>query len=237
MYEWAESAGGSATDEELLRRSKDKSLKKKERKLAQRQYDFRQRFKAGRERARVAATSDKLTAEQRQQVQESVDSYGDENESNGVLVGIRVNARGEPITSGPRATVRLNEDDTVSADFRIDGKADRLAVTIAHEGRHVADAQAWVNAGHPTGGDTDLNHYYREQRAWNVSSYVGQGLNLKKITAGRDRAGKSYRVWERGWKAAEIETKRANGVADILRYMNLNPADTDTYSSQHRHRP
>lgn len=237
LFEWAESAGGSATDGQLLARSMDRSLTKRERRQARRQYQFRQRFRAGLERARVAATSDRLTAEQRQQVQESVDSYGNENEDNGVNVGIRVNARGEPITSGPKATTLLNADDTVSVDFRLGRSADQLTVTIAHEGRHVADDLAWVNAGHPTGGDTDLNHYFREQRAWNVSSYVGQGLNLKKVSAGSDNSGKSYKVWSRGWKAAEIETKRANGINNILTYSNLKSTDTDTFSNEHTHRP
>lgn len=231
LYEWAESAGGSATDDELLERSKDKTLKKKERNMAKRQHGFRQKFKAGLERAKTAATSNKLIAEQRQQVQESVDSYGDENVDNGVAVGIR------NYTGGAKAIARLNEDDTISVDFNHNLSGDQLAVTIAHEGRHVADAQAWVNAGHSTGGDTDMNHYLREQRAWNVSSYVGQGLNLKKVSAGSDNSGKSYKVWSRGWKGAEIETKRANGINNILTYSNQKPTDTDTYSNEHKHRP
>jgi RHS repeat-associated protein len=231
LYEWAETAGGSATDDELLERSRDKTLKKKERKLAKRQYEFRQRFRAGLERAKEAATSNRLTAQQQQQVQESVDSYGSENDDNGVFIGIRNNTR------GAKATARLKEDDTISVNFNINLKGDQLAVTIAHEGRHVADAQTWVNAGHPTGGDTDMNHYFREQRAWNISSYVGQGLNLKKVSAGSDNSGKSYKVWSRGWKAAEIETKRANGIDNILTYSNLKPTDTDTYSNEHKHRP
>ncbi|MFV0388158.1 MAG: RHS repeat domain-containing protein [Pyrinomonadaceae bacterium] len=237
LYEWAETAGGSATDDELLERSKDKTLKKEERKLAKRQYDFRQAFKAGLSRGKEAAESNGLAADQKQKVQESVDSYGNENEANGVVVGIRLNSKGEPISSGPRAITRLNGDDTVTVDFRIDGKSDRLTTTIAHEGRHVADDLAWVNAGHPTGGDTDLNHYFREQRGWSVSSYVGQGLNLKSVSAGSDNSGKSYEVWSRGWKAAEIETKRAVGISNILTYMNLKSTDTDTYSNEHQHRP
>jgi len=206
-------------------------LTKKERHLAQRQYDFRQRFKAGLDLAKTAATSGNLAAQQQQQIQESVNSYGNENEDNGVFVGIRNGS------VGAKATTLLQDDDTVSVDFNFNLKANQFAVTIAHEGRHVADAQAWVSAGEPTGGDTDLNHFYREQRAWNVSSYVGQGLNLKKVSAGSDNSGRSYKVWSRGWKAAEVATKRANGIANILDYSNLKSTDTDTYSTEHRHRP
>ena len=33
----------------------------------------------------------------------------------------------------------------------------------------LGDAQARVSAGEPVGGALDLNHYFREQRAWYVS--------------------------------------------------------------------
>jgi RHS repeat-associated protein len=236
LYEWADSAGGSWTDEELqtATRSRNKTV----RKWAERATAFRQRFKEQLERAKTAATSDKLTLEQKQQVQESVDSYGDENDQNGVYVGIRVDYRGRSQTGGSAATALLNQDDTVSVNFRENLKDDEMVATIAHEGRHVADALNWVYSGHTTGGSTDLNHFFREERGWYVSSFIGQALNLKKVSAGTDRNGKSYEVWNRGWKELEIETKRANGINDIVvNHMRLNSTDTDTYSREHGHRP
>jgi hypothetical protein len=77
LYEWASSAGGQATDEELLARSKDKTLKKSERKLAEKQYKFRQQFKAGLEAAKAAANDPRLTSQQRAEAQRSVNSYGE----------------------------------------------------------------------------------------------------------------------------------------------------------------
>ena len=231
LFEWAESAGGDLTDEELFERGQDRELTKKERKKARRQYDFRQRFRAALERAKQAASSTRLSDEQRQQIRESADSYGDENDDNGVTVGIR----GNP--SGARGTTLLNQNDTVSVEFRFNLEGDQFATTVAHEGRHVADAMNWVYSGHTGGGSTDMNHHSRENRAWNVSSFMGQALNMGKVTAGSDNSGKSYKVWSRGWKASEIETKRANGIANIQNLMNLKPTDTDNYSREHPHRP
>lgn len=48
--------------------------------------------------------------------------------------------------------------------------------------------------------------------------------------------GKEFQVWNKGWKAADVETMRSKGVANILNYMNLKPTDTDTYSSEHHHK-
>jgi hypothetical protein len=48
--------------------------------------------------------------------------------------------------------------------------------------------------------------------------------------------GKEFQVWNKGWKAADVETMRSKGVANILNYMNLKPTDTDTYSHEHHHK-
>jgi RHS repeat-associated protein len=229
LFEWDESAGGDYTDEQLTARRNNKSLRKKEREAAKRALEFRQRFRAALEVARNAASNDQLSQEQQQQVQESVDSYGTEDDGNNVNVGVRNNIRGSS------AVTVLNEDDTITVTFNAGLKDNKLAVTLAHEGRHVGDAQAWLGDFHSAFSETNLNHYAREQRAWNVSSYVAQALNLKSYAP--SGGGKEYQVWNRGWKAAERETKRSNGVETILRYSNLKPADTDTYSQEHSHLP
>ena len=227
LFEWAESAGGSLTDEQLAARGRDRSLTRRQRRDARRQLSFRQSFRAARQRASEAATSTRLTSDQQQQVRESVASYGEENEDNGVTVGIRRNTR------GARGTTRLMVDDTISVEFRRDLEGDSFAATLAHEGRHVGDAQNWLESGHATGGDTDMNHYAREGRAWNVSSFVGQGLNMGKVSAGSDGTNRSYKVWSRGWKASDVQTKRANGIANIQDLMRLKATDTDNYSNEH----
>jgi hypothetical protein len=48
--------------------------------------------------------------------------------------------------------------------------------------------------------------------------------------------GSAYYVWNRGWKAADVQTLRSRGIANILNYMSLKPTDTDTYTSEHHHK-
>jgi len=121
--------------------------------------------------------------------------------------------------SGSSARTLLNGDDTISVNFNPGLKGNELAVTLAHEGRHVGGAQAWVGAGEPMGGALDLNHYLRDQRAWYVSSYIAEALGMKR-EAPRG-GGSEFQVWNSGWKAADRETLRSRGVNTILRYMGV----------------
>lgn len=135
---------------------------------------------------------------------------------------------------GASATTGLNDDDTISVTFEAALKGNDLIVTLAHEGRHVFDYQEWLE-DEAVGGDRDLNHFATETNGWNVSSFVGQALGMKSVKPkGGDR---DYEVWNRGWKEGERDTKRAHGIDTIMRYSNLHPTDTDTYSSEHHHRP
>ena len=228
LWNWDASAGGSFTDDQLRTRQSDNSLSKDERKTAKRQLKFRENFRSAREAAAQAETNSNLTQEQQTRVQQSAAAYGSENDSNGVNVGVRGNVRGSA------ATTLVNEDDTITVTFNEGLKGDKLAVVSTHEGRHVADGMAWL-ATHLTGGPTDLNHWEREWNGWFVSSYVAQGLGLKKY--GPDGGGSEYQVWNTGWKEADRSINRLAGVARILQYSSLNRTDTDTYSREHRHRP
>jgi hypothetical protein len=112
----------------------------------------------------------------------------------------------------------------------------RLAVIIAHEGRHIADAAIWVLAGEPAGGPLDLNHYFRELRGWYVSSYIAQVYNIKFAPLGGDDY--KYQVWYPGWinNPSSIELNRWRGVSNILREVHhFTPFDEDTYSTEHAH--
>jgi RHS repeat-associated protein len=221
LYDWDASAGGAYTDEELEARRGSHDLSRKERNAAENALSFRANFRAGLEAAGDAAdASGQATA------QGAVAAYGDENDHNGVLVGVAASN-----VSGSSARTILNGDDTISVNFNPGLKGNELAVTLAHEGRHVGDAQAWVGAGEPMGGTLDLNHYLREQRAWYVSSYIAEALGMKR-EAPRG-GGAEFQVWNSGWKAADREVLRSRGVNTIMRYMGLSPTDTNTYSGEH----
>lgn len=142
-------------------------------------------------------------------------------------MAVRNNGRGNS------ATTLLNEDDTITVTFNAGLKGDKLAVVLAHEGRHVGDAQNWLSDYHCAFCSADLNHYEREQRGWNVSSYMGQALNLRSY--GPSGGGSEYQVWNRGWKQADRGTKRSRGFGTIARYSSLSPTDTGRYSTEHQH--
>ena len=231
LWYWTASAGGSDTDAQLTVKMTDTSQgwfrSWGARREARRQLQFRERFRAALNEAQSAASSSLLTPDQQQQISESVASYGTENDLTDVAVGVRDDV------ANSAAGTQLNDNDSVSATFNRSLNGQELAAVVAHEGRHVADAQAWVAGGECTGCTLDLIHHTREIRAWHVSSYVGQALNMPSTSAGNEVT----QVWNRGWRQADLNTKRANGITQILQEMNLTPNGTDAYSREHHHIP
>ncbi len=199
MWNWDASAGGPASDQDLLDKWHNKSLKSKERNEAERQYKFRQTVKAGLDSVGAAANSPTLTADQQSQVRSARESYGSENDNNGVLVGIK--------KAGGPATTGLNDDGTITVLFRDNDKnANSFAANIAHEGQHVEDAQAFL-ANPYVGSPLDLTHYEREMRAYDTGAYTAEGLGMKGYPAHSD-----LKAWQSGWKEAERVTRIANYV-------------------------
>lgn len=50
--------------------------------------------------------------------------------------------------------------------------------------------------------------------------------------------GPEYQVWNRSWKAVDVQTLRSTGVSNILKNLySASPGDTNTYSSEHPHKP
>jgi RHS repeat-associated protein len=218
LYDWDESAGGDMSDEDLHAIAGDKHNKR--RKWAKNALNFRDRFRSGLDSADEAAGNSKLSDDQQSAAQGAVNAYGTENDGNGVTVGTQ---------NGHGATTILNNDDTISVKFGSAVNGDFLTATIAHEGAHVDQATSWLNGGESSIGD--LNHYAREQAAWNVGSSIAQALGMKNLRP--YGGGSEYEVWNKGWKAADVQTLRSKGVGNILNYMSLKPTDADTYSNEH----
>ncbi len=207
LFEWDASAGGDLTDDELQARGNDKSLTKKDRKAARKAITFRTNFRAAREQAREVASNPNLSAEQRTRVLNAVNSYGKENDDNGVFV-----AANSSLGTGVGASVLLRDDGTILASFGQDAKGSKFALNIAHEGQHVFDANAFL-ASPVANSATDLSHYERERRAYEISSYVAQGLGQSAALKGFES---KYQVWNKGWKAAEVTEKRAKGIDRLI---------------------
>jgi hypothetical protein len=93
---------------------------------------------------------------------------------------------------------------------------------VGHEGSHVADRAELVSALTPLMGVEDwvksplnLTKYATEYRAYGVSSAVAQGRGESTYNSG------GYEIWNKGWKEAERETKRANGINKLLKESSL----------------
>jgi RHS repeat-associated protein len=203
LWDWSGSAGGAASDDELKQKSTNKDLSRKERNTAKHALKFRSEFRQALALAASARQSGALTPGQRAAVADAVRSYGTENDHNGVDVG--VHNGGDPgVTEGLSGMM-------VDVSFSSDQHGNALAVTIAHEGVHVND-----NMDSETFG-TDITQYETEHDAWMVSSYAAQGLGMRSYPAGTgDEPFQKYQVWNKGWEAADVQTLRAKGVANVL---------------------
>ncbi len=216
LFEWDETAGGSATDEELQARSTDKTRRKKERKVARKALDFRNKFRAARGQAIQAASNPNLTEEQRTRILSSVGSYGDENDHNGVFVAVK-----SKLGTGIGASTELRDDGSILVSFRENAKAKGLAIDIAHEGQHVYDADQFLSYRFAN-GETDLTQYDRERRAYEITSFVAQGLSQSYALKGFEA---KYLVWNKGWKGAEVADKRSKGIDRLIsNYYGYDPA-------------
>jgi RHS repeat-associated protein len=224
LWNWDATAGGAFTDEELEQRRQDKGLTRRERNEAKNALEFRANFRAARDVAESAALASGDAS-----AQQAVAAWGTENDGNNVSVGWSNQA-------GSAARVMLlKNSDYIGASFNYNLTGNELAVTVAHEGRHVADANTWL-IGHFTSGAFDMNHYFREMRAWNVSGVIAEALGMKHYAP--KGGGPEYQVWNSGWKAADIQTLRSTGISNILKNLyGSSPTDTNTYSSEHPHRP
>jgi RHS repeat-associated protein len=223
LWDWDQSVGGDMSDDDLELIASDKHNKRH--KWAKSALNFRNDFRTALDAADEAAGSPLLSDDEQAAAQSGVDAYGTEGDGNGVNVGI-------DSTSG--ASTILNDNDTFSVKFGsgILNNAGFLAVTVDHEGIHVAQGNAWLDGGESSAAD--INHYMRETAAWTVGSNLARALGMKSLAP--YGGGPEYQVWNRGWKAPDVETMRAKGLGNIMNYMSLKPTDTGTYSSEHHHK-
>ena len=212
LYDWQANAGGSATDDDLKKKSQDKDASRKDRNAAKNALKFRDKFRAALATATAAAASTGDSG--------ALAAYGTEGDHNGVNVGTQL---------GSGAGTILNQDNTISVNFGKDLGGNNLAVTVAHEGQHVEDGQAWVAAGHPSlGSPLDMNHYERETRAWGVSARIAQALGMSHY--GPPGGGSDYYVWNSSWHNIDRVNAAIGKVVHDLYHES--PGDTDRYSRE-----
>ena len=199
LWDWDESAGGDMSDDDLSAIANDKHNKRH--KWAKKALNFRDQFRDALDDANSASESDDLDSEQKADVTDAVNSYGSENDQNGVTVGFHTGA--DPGETTPKM------DGTINVSFRSDQRGDKLATLIGHEGVHVEDNEsaqqgAWIT------------HYTTESQGYLVGSYVAQGLGMRVYPTDSGSLSQ-YQAWNKGWRTADVETFRSRGVANILR--------------------
>ncbi len=191
LYIWSDSLGGNVTDEELRRNAgNDRNALRDANRIIDKRTDFRNALTA------AATARDALPAgAERDLVSGSLASYGAEGTANGVSVGqgrladgVAAEARtGFQTDQAAPYTTRANVEVVLS-----NRGGGNLTVDVAHEGRHVADAQAFAGAfsaevaNGGTGeiavaGALNRTRYEREVRGYTVSSLVAQGLGLDNL--------------------------------------------------------
>jgi len=183
---------------------------------------------------RIASARDafKKGSEQYNRLNSALNAYGKAGVDNGVTVLFGATRSGNPgetgigssvDASGSKIATALNptgQDIRVTIDPTQNKSRDILAITAAHEGVHVADGSALVgalpmnltspDAASVLAGPLNLTQYATETRAYEASSFMGQGLHFGSLTVGH-----SFEIWNSGWRAADIQTlrsKRINGV-------------------------
>jgi RHS repeat-associated protein len=226
LYEWNASLGGGLTDDQLRDlRDRAKSFGV-DPKVYQSVLDRREAFKNALATADRASNSSELSAAEQTQVRESVAAYGSEGSANGVSVGVGYLAKGVAAEATLNATPFPYDQNTNSVRASItvtiddDTTGDNLTIAVAHEGRHVADAQAFATAltadiasggANAVAGSFNRTRYERETRGYSVSSYVAQALGLPNSNYGGNE------IWNNSWAAADRATKRAAGIQKHLK--------------------
>jgi RHS repeat-associated protein len=190
LYIWDKSLGGDVSDEDLIRNAgKDKKKLKQANKIIK----LRNQFRAALEQAENASTDSRVSHAEGSQVAEAVAAYSGEGVANGVSVGVGKVKDGtgaqtqvvgyETLANGSVVGAKVN------VTFSEKTKGTDLAIAVAHEGRHVANAQAVVSIWTLTGSyekarDSNLNihRYTNEFGAYQVSAYTAKGLGLSSLT-------------------------------------------------------
>ena len=139
------------------------------------------------------------------------------SEYDGVKIEAHVTRSNAPPFPFDAATNSVRASVTVTFDENTTGN--NLIIAVAHEGKHVSDAQAFATAltadlanggTNAQGGPTNLTWYDREVRAYTISASMAQGLRLPNLLIGNTE------IWNSGWRAADRAQRQQNGINTVL---------------------
>ncbi len=163
LYVFSAELGGSQSDEQLRKGAKTE----KEKETVENIITRRDKFRDALSEARSAANDPTLSQEQRERAQRAVNSYGDFNDhkTDDVIVGFVKKDRDSSTTGLGQ------KDGRIHVHLNLDVKDRNPSITVAHEGSHVVDYQAFL-----AGTGSDMRLFFTETRAYFVSSYMAQAL-------------------------------------------------------------
>jgi RHS repeat-associated protein len=222
LYVWSISLGGSLTDDQL--REVANRFEGSDRQAYLNVIARRQAFRDAQAQAERARDALPAGAE-RDLVSESLASYGAEGVANGVSVGQGLLA--DDVAAEARVAYFPYDGNTNTFTAQVEVVLNQrgsgnLTIDRAHEGRHVADAQAFAGAltadianqgVNAIAGPLNLTRYDREVRAYQVSSYTAQGLGLPNYSVGR----RGTEIWNSGWREADRADRRSRAINEHLR--------------------
>jgi hypothetical protein len=211
LYEWDTSLGGSATDDEL-----------KKRKGGQKIIERRNAIRRALSDAAKAATDKNLTADQRAEILRAVNAYGTEGQQNGVTLAFGKVENGVAETGCTTEYCFTGDTNgNLVPAIKITFEKAPDAEDVAHEGSHAADRMELKPALERAPSTSDyinspenITKYATVRRAYAVSSYVAQAMGREE----RNANGTEY--WNKGWSAAERETKRRIAVDAAVKSSN-----------------
>jgi RHS repeat-associated protein len=209
LYDWSADLGGSASDQDLLDKAsavQDAKKRKKAVDHANKVIGQRNQFRDALAGLDALAKSGNLTADQQPAIAGSVYAFGKENDGNKVIVDFKKQGSGTGAT-----TDGTDAFGYIFVSFDPGHHGNDLIIDLAHEGSHVADWQAFN-----WGADDDFTNYQTERKAYMASSYAAQALGKGYYPNSIEEVDVKQAVWNSGWKAADIGTKRSAGIDRLL---------------------
>lgn len=188
-------------------------------------------FEEGLERAKKSLESDRLTPDEKKEIQRALDGYGSKGEDNGVTVAFGPNKDGAAASADPsvvddgKGGIRANV--TVTFDSSKVGNDDQFAGIVAHEGSHVADYQEAVQKTDKTTlavsqSPGNITHRESETKAHRVEADVLNGL--PRSPGGKPTEKKQGAViFDPKWSSRNFREKRDAGIKNQLTNNPLYP--------------
>jgi hypothetical protein len=196
--------------------------------------DQRKKFEEGLKKAQEALKKLDPKSDEYKKLERALKAYGAAGVDNGITVKFGTTKSGSPAATevgirdkdsdGKKDVTADNptgQDTVVTIDPTQHSDSSDYAISIGHEGSHVADGTDLVGAlpldlTDPAtttvlGGQLNLTKYETEKKAYEVSAAIGQGLGISLLKIG-PKGGNQYEIWNSGWSQADRATKRSQGV-------------------------